>query len=327
MQHKSEVAICTHGSIQIGLGHLKRSCTIANLLTKHIRTNIFVAEGIECIESNKVDASINVFSDADQLKRDCLVVIDMDRSYGPLFLKNREWIKGFAALDWFDTTILPDKCWNLYDHTCKMMQSYREHGLGRNYSEGGKNAIIREDIKCLRKQSTSTPKKNMKPNIVITIGASDPYNRTISAVQDIKMYAQYISSLVIIVGPLTSKSVEKAIKGILLSEMKYELRKAPEDFCQILNASDVVLTNGGTTLLESMYLGKATVVYPQTNEEAAHARHHVQKGNCSFRQDLLKILKNQRLRVEMGTRAMTEVSGSGQDNIVKGILELAGSLT
>lgn len=97
----------------------------------------------------------------------------------------------------------------------------------------------------------------------------------------------------------------------------------PQNFDALLGRADLVLTNGGTTLLESMALGKPTIALPQTPAEAAHAAFHERAGACAPLGRLAEILSSASARESLSATARDTVDGLGVDRIVSEILESA----
>ena len=158
-------------------------------------------------------------------------------------------------------------------------------GLINNYFEGAKYAIIRDEIKKMRpKKIEAEVKSNL--DIVVTIGGADPNRRTIDAAKELLEMRSKIGAITFILGSLASNSIELELYS-MQTDIEYKILRAPDNFATHLKDADIILCNGGTTLLESMHIGKPIVVYPQSVAEQSHAEYHAENHACVMSQRLV----------------------------------------
>jgi len=221
------------------------------------------------------------------------------------------------ALDWFNPSRLPSITVNLLDHSDQMRAAYAADARLNDYREGPDYAIIRPGILALR---TAAPAAESVRSIVVTMGGADPSRRALEAVQKLHQMAAQHSRVTVIIGPLVPAAHEKDLR--LASPGNFLILRNPIDFDQHLANADVVLCSGGGTLLESLSLGRPTVVFPQNDAEETHARFHVEAGACVFADSLRQVLADHGLRNSLVEKARRQVDGRGVERIAEAALEL-----
>ncbi|MCF2524454.1 hypothetical protein [Bradyrhizobium sp. G127] len=159
-------------------------------------------------------------------------------------------------------------------------------------------AIIRKSVR------DATPSRGVYA--LVSIGGADVGNHGFTA-------ATTLSTLglktVLVRGPLSQDIGEAAAD--------FTIVESPPDFSGLLARSSWVVSNGGTTMVEAMSLGKAVYVIPQTSEEERFARPLGAAG-------LLLGVGSHGLRVptedeivSTGRRARKAVDTRGSERIVK----------
>lgn len=314
----TELKIYTHGSRSLGLGHVRRSLSLAKDISTDLVTTVSVVEGFELIsEEERVASSVLIKPGVVKPSKSDLVLIDMDKECGKQLYDQFVGSQQFMALDWFDTKRLPAICWNLYDHSQQMRKAFSSKIRGSLYFEGPQYAIIRDEIRRLRPRHPQKTPYN-RVNITVTIGGADPYKRTLDVADDLRKLGKHVNELTFIVGELTESRMEDELSK-LLRGTNYQIMRAPKKFAEYLANADLVVCNGGTTLLESMHLGKPTVVYPQTEAERSHAVHHAHNGACSLSEELEETVASEYLREKLACKAWETVDGKGSRRIAETI--------
>ena len=130
-----------------------------------------------------------------------------------------------------------------------------------------------------------------------------------------------IGTITFILGSLASKSIELELLS-MQSGNEYKIY-APDNFATHLKDADIILCNGGTTLLESMHIGKPIVVYPQSIAEQSHAQYHTENQACVMSQRLYDVIESKNLRGELAHNAWSSVDGQGSRRICSSIEGIA----
>ncbi len=245
-------------------------------------------------------------------------VIDLEPDSTRAQLQRRMPYKRTLCLDWYDTDFLPDITMNLIDHNEGMREAYANAGRSEGYFEGPQFAIIRPEFRALRPCSPETIPEIR--NVVVTFGGADPARRTLDAISDLRKYASENMRITIIIGPLVPVDYEMEIRRFAIKSSI--VLRAPKDFEVIISTADMVLCSGGSTLLESMFLGKVAVVYPQTFAEENHARLHSAAGACVMRESMPEVIQSAFFRNSIASRALQRVDGWGAERIADAVLGL-----
>ena len=156
-------------------------------------------------------------------------------------------------------------------------------------------------------------------HVVVTMGGADPAARSLDAVRLLNRHAGNGESVTVILGPLAPRALEAELRA---TNPRAAIVRNPTNFEELLSTADVLLTSGGTTLLEALCLGKPTVVFPQNAAESAHAKPLVDAGACVWAESLPQVLSDAGLRRTLAETALQKVDGRGVERIAAAALEL-----
>ncbi|WP_432407113.1 glycosyltransferase [Wukongibacter sp. M2B1] len=158
------------------------------------------------------------------------------------------------ALDFFDYADRHvDIIINLFNHKKENIENFK----GKIY-EGLKYCILRNDIINSKEKIILEP--NEKLNVLVTFGGEDPNSNTFEALSRIDY----------------SKTTAKVILGYLNKDRdkiidkysnKAEIIDPTPHIGKLISSSDLIICGGGTTLLESIYLGNPIITIPQNQQE------------------------------------------------------------
>ncbi len=314
------VTILTEGSATLGFGHIRRSLTLARLLTDRSSVRLWVVcdgpEESEPMREHFRGLEVGAGPEPDFESR--VEILDLEPEAMRRHLMRPAASAKRLCLDWFDPALLPDMTMNLIDHSGQMRTAYSNSRRAESYVEGPQCAIIRPGLRALRPETPAfIPEVR---NVVITAGGADPARRTLDALSDLRNHASESVKTTVIIGPLVPAGYEAEIRGAAQPSMT--LLRAPEDYDAILSRADVVLCSGGGTLLESMCLGKVAVVYPQTPAEENHARFHAAAGACVMRESMPEVMRDATLRNSLVAKAHRQVDGRGAERIAEAAMWL-----
>jgi len=209
-----------------------------------------------------------------------------------------------------------DKTLNLYNHGNPNVASFK-------VDEGIQFAILRENIIKKTRRFISKAPQTLN-NVLITFGSADPRNNTCKVLNSIP--DSKFEMIQVILGPLFS--AEKECKEILkkYSNTKIIISKNVSDIEDFMLASDIIVCGGGTTLLESIYLGKVSLVLAQTKAELDFAFSLERKNLCriiSREENILKIfnLITPPVRKEIEESCLKTNIGQGKEIIFEKMTE------
>lgn len=312
------------GSAKYGLGHVKRTNTLYNGLKNFFRCAQYVL--FEREEELKIDiAGTNgvLLSDIETIDFECgeCVIVDLpEEMYTDIFLK---WFKKlpisvltvgldvpFYLLKDFDMVI------SLWDRR----KPFIFDGLSHIYI-GLSSAIIRDDLCVYRKSADDI--HGQVSRVVVSIGSADIKQVTpqiISLVSDCTSF-----QFDVIKGPLAQWDI-KDFENHKLHHITFH--SSPSSFAILLASADCILCNGGSTLMESCFIGTPAIVLPQTSAEMHFSTIFEKAGACILAsnpyqaKELLVNLAADPKRVKaMAIAGLHLIDGKGIERIRKAIIK------
>jgi spore coat polysaccharide biosynthesis predicted glycosyltransferase SpsG len=178
------------------------------------------------------------------LKREATLLLDLsvlDAEPSKDFLKQFTEVVGF---DW-SGEFVPDRNFVVLSHPDKTYQASQDVSIGLQ------NLIIRQEISILRESLAATKQEHL----LISLGYSSgekAYLNALSLAKDLPEMPVIIAS---------GRELDIFSSG--------DLRMVIDspDFIQFLSSAKAVISNGGTTYIESLLLGKSVLPIPQTDDE------------------------------------------------------------
>jgi spore coat polysaccharide biosynthesis predicted glycosyltransferase SpsG len=313
------ITIITEGSLALGTGHLRRSATLARSLARATQVRIWILdEHAPTPDLERWFDGLPLEAGAEpRLERGDVAILDLEQpSHTAMWSRCASAGVTTLALDYCDPTQLPDLTINLIDHSGAMRAAYATAGRPADYREGPEYALIRPTI--LERRSPVPADVSVK-HVVVTMGGADPAAQSLEAVKSLNWQSGGFDTVTVIFGPLAPRDLEAAVRA---ASPDAAIIRNPANFAELLSTADLVLTSGGGTLLESLYLGKPTVVFPQNTAESAHAERYVQAGACVWAGSLPQVIAEAGLRRSLAETAAQMVDGRGVERIAVAALEL-----
>ena len=318
------VQILTTGSAALGMGHLRRSETLARrLATRHVvKVGLLTgsaspgpAAGAELFRGLSCETGVwPCDRGAD------VVVLDLPVANQPAAMaKLHEVGARVCALDYFVTELLPETAINLMDVDGQMAAAFARARRLADFREGPSYALIRPAL-LDRRPAFVAGWERRPQRIVITMGGADPSRQTLAAVQALCPLVHGDATVDVVLGALAPADLEKEVR---IAADGWRVHRAPANFDELLAASDLVLCSGGGTLLEALCLGKPAVVFPQNHAESRHAQRYLDAGACLPRARLAEAMRQPRIASTIAARGWTMVDGRGLSRVADCISEMA----
>lgn len=223
------------------------------------------------------------------------------------FYRNR--VLKIIALDYFNYENNEiDIIINLFSHNYENKKSF----LNRIY-EGEKYAIV-DDICHERIKNNCSGKSEDKISVLITFGGEDPESNTMIILDRIMVYNNLIVK--VIVGPKNKDRNE--ILNTWGEHSSIKIYDFVENFSEMIFSSDFVICGGGTTLLETICMGKPAIAIGQNQREIDFINNIKTKIKI-FRidevEDLFVVLKNVK-KLELLCKSYCDlIDGYGKERI------------
>lgn len=261
------VLFTVSGDARLGLGHVRRSRTVADLLPDALTPRFHAAQAAARRSLKAAGArlvsSLNVLSSAP-----AVVVFDRPREQSSeLDAIRARWPRvPILAMDYFRRSgPTPDAVVNLYDHS----------GLrpSRGWLTGTSYAIIRPAFRRLRRRTAPRGVRR----ILLAFGSSDPKAHTLRVLKLLDRRATRRLTIDILTGALFPwrRRLEAAVAS---SRHDCRVHPARPEPAPLMARADLAFSGGGTTSLELCCLGVPTVVVPQTPEERRFAAFRARSG-------------------------------------------------
>ena len=228
------IQIFCDGNKQTGYGHIRRSSALAAYLCNQNMPAVLsgLSEVSEALlpKKNFSDAKVKV------------AVFDSMSGIDDLLLSFQKKKIKTVTLDWFGN-IVSDINIVVFPHQVVK-------ALSKSYI-GFENIIIRDQILSLPRM----PLTGSSQKVVVSLGGGDLLGQSFKSAETLIAQGFHVT---LIKGPLAKIHENKFNFPVLVD---------PPNFPEILNSCDWAVTNGGGCLFEALYLGKPTVVLPQTDME------------------------------------------------------------
>lgn len=216
--------------LKFGRGHLSRQIQIQRE---------FGELGFEYpIHFNKVEMDLSLLNQNTTLVLD---LSNLDEEPTPEFLQQFDEVIGFDA----SGTYIPD--WNFV----VLAHPKRDYRASKYFSAGLHNMIVRSDLSALRSKKEQVE----RDFLLISLGYSastNAYQQALALTKDLLNIPKILAS-----GSELEIEPSEDLEVIVDSP----------NFIHLLATSKAVITNGGTTYVESLLLGKSVMSIPQTKDE------------------------------------------------------------
>ena len=213
-----------------------------------------------------------------------------------------------------------DHVFNLFNHGDFSAAGDNKH---TKFDSGFHFAIIREEFFPYRLDGVLISEQI--ESLLITFGGSDPSGNTIAALKALS--ALQGGRITVVKGPLFQHE-QQLSELAQQSGLDIEVMGSVKDIGRLMTEASVVICGGGTTMLESLFLGRPTIVMPQTPSELVFASQAASRNACLVvnPQDggdlvaALTAIESKKDRNRVSRNAMALVDGEGVDLIIGDII-------
>jgi spore coat polysaccharide biosynthesis predicted glycosyltransferase SpsG len=237
------VELICDGSPAVGFGHVRRMLTLAEELR---------AMGIRVVIS-ALSANVRAFLPVQTLVQGLakVIVFDVPGDIDELIRRARNARQTIFALDWFGAEE-PDIAIVIHAHRA---------------ARARRGIFVGWDYQMIRTEITAQPRGIQGEGVIVILGGGDLLGQGQITAQQLSKQGLAVT---LVQGPLSAN---------FESSMQYKVVVNPPDLARRLAECEWMVTNGGSCMFEAMYLGKATVVLPQTEAETVLARVAMERGS------------------------------------------------
>lgn len=199
---------------------------------------------------------------------------------------------------------------------------------------GAQYAVIRPEVSGLRRRRTTRP--HAATRLVVTLGGADPCNMTQAVLRALLPIAHHWARISIVIGPAFSSTARRTIRRLASqSRTNIEVLENPPHLPELIAASDLTITGGGTTKYELACLGIPMIVLPhdrphQVMSGALVARVRADMLAVSsatqpgrLRARVMQAQKNRNWRHQTSVRGRREVDGQGIRRLTARLVQTA----
>lgn len=311
------------GGGELGLGHVRRSMELQEKASRHGLDVLFHCNDHPTVRS--LLASIpHQCDDLSKLLADLKpqVVLWDQRDTGPDELELiRDCGVSAVALDFFqhsDSTF--KRVLNLYHHNREELDCATNP---ERLHEGHDVAIIRSQF---HGQAPRFRVGESAETVLVSFGGGDPAGHTSRAIRALLEAGYGDCALIVVLGQDAEFDEEQ------LGTWRGDIRvlRAVDNMPELMLQADFACIGGGTTLLESCFLGLPSLVFPQTQRERDHAQSIAASGAAlcaspQYEDASVKLLslRDVALRGVMSKAGQSLVDGGGADRILRELVALA----
>lgn len=226
------------------------------------------------------------------------------------------------ALDYLQPDLLPDEVVTLRDLSGQMQEAFAQAKRPQAYHEGVDYAMMRPSI-LQQRAGAPLPGQNGVLDVVVTLGGADPKGLTLEAMDLLRPWRNRLDQVKIVLGPGVGHELEAQVRHEA-AQLAFNTLKAPANFDELLSHTDLVLCNGGGTVLEALFLGRLVAVLSQTDAEASFSAPFCQQQACVWASEIGQIIETtEQERLEFARRAASIVDGKGLTRLTAVISSLA----
>jgi spore coat polysaccharide biosynthesis predicted glycosyltransferase SpsG len=282
--NKNKILILCDGSAKYGYGHIKRSrALLESLIKRNFNVQLKVISKIK---------ELNTYLVLNRVFKEGTVIFDLPYNVDNLISMFIE--AGFLtiALDYFGN-ISPHVNIAVFEH--KTIKAVYQSYVGFEY------VIIRSEIVNIKNKNIN---QNFEDYVLVVIGGSDINNEGINTA---KLVAKAGFNVKLVSGPYSN------YKNNL---RYYTLYKEPVNLPELFCNASWVISNGGGSLFESLFLKKEVFVLPQTKLEENISKYFLEKKmvlGVGF-SNLEYFLKTKKITKVSKTKNI--IDGLGLDRIV-----------
>jgi len=147
----------------------------------------------------------------------------------------------------------------------------------------------------------------------------------LEAMDLLRPWRNRLDQVTVVLGPGVGHELTQKVRAAA-SGLQFAVVTNPPNFDALMGAADLVLCNGGGTMLEALCLGRLVAVLPQTDAETNFAAAFIRQDACVWARETGKILETtEQERLEFARRAASIVDGQGLDRLTHLITQLASS--
>ncbi|HAL70847.1 MAG TPA: hypothetical protein DCP71_03650 [Verrucomicrobiales bacterium] len=226
------------------------------------------------------------------------------------------------ALDYLQPDLLPDEVVTLRDLSGLMQEVFEEAKRPQAYHEGVDYAMMRPSI--LQQRATAPlPGQNGVLDVLVTLGGADPKGLTLEAIDLLRPWRNRLDQVMIVLGPGVGNELETQVRH-QAAQLAFNTVKDPNNFDELLSRTDLILCNGGGTVLEALFLGRLVAVLPQTDAEFSFSAPFCQQQASVWAREIGQIIETtEQERLEFAHRAASIVDGKGLTRLTAVISSLA----
>ena len=285
-----KVEIVTQGSSTTGIGHIRRSLTLVQYFDiSGVNARIRPADLATLkVLTSWLDFSSKMLVDAVNGSSQ-LTLVDVPKG-GEYWIKMARCANcPVIALDYFGDEI-PDLTISCFEHFHPIPKGMRISGL--------EYVVIRNEIQQIKSTVPSH-------GILVLFGGADT---KCLGPQIAKRLSEYFDQKVtLVLGPL-APSVD--------STDSFEIIRTPFDLPQRMAACEWAVSNGGTSMLELMYLGKPVFVVPQTDAELRFSELIKKRAGILGAGDIYPEMINIERLSTVASRARELIDGRGSERLL-----------
>ncbi len=347
MRNMKKVAIRVDGGLDIGMGHVMRTLSLAKAFRKQGYKVYFLSkkkEGIKQIQEDNFDVVIlkNNYN-VNNLKNESkeivnivqelfidILIIDLYNVTEEYFLIIKPHVKRLVYIDDLNKFVYPVDILINSNITAEYM-NYNKYSKEETILLGPKYNLLREEF-------INLPKKEIKPKvkeIMVTTGGTDPFNMT-SRILSWLLNDKKLKLLTyhVIVGKGFQNKEE--LKIISKSNPDVILYENIQKISEIMLKSDIAISAGGGTLYELLACGTPTLAFVMAENQKYTVERLEELGYIKSLGDyrnlthdiLIKSIKllceDTKIRISYSNKQLNCINGV--DKIVKVLTEKSNSI-
>ena len=339
---RRKVAVRVDGEPNIGMGHIQRCLALGSQLNKNGAEILLISKKDEAIKKKikQEGFEVMVLKDNIDLKEDLKDTINAIKTYKAdvvitdlyaideyYLAEIKKTVPLLVSIDDLAKISFPS---NIVINQNTYAKELNYHSLTGNtkFLLGPEYALLREEFSNPGKRKVNKKVKN----ILITLGGTDSFNLTPKILKILDRISQDFK-ITAVIGPFFKNivEIEKTTKEI---NKKVELIYDSHKMSEIMLASDLAITGGGTALYELAATGTPALAFCLADNQLKNMKG---MGKCGtvvnlgwgtkieqdgVRREVVKLINNRALREAMSKNGQELVDGNGASRVSKFIYQI-----
>jgi len=327
-----KIAFITDGGLEMGMGHVYRSITLAEELRHLAGTDVyFITYGDELVVKKLEDSGFSVF----KLENDMSVILHLKNTQPDIVIIDRLDLDEIFVKDireGFDGKIVifgnlssanqyADMVINSVIGSDFKNRRFRDEETGTLYFYGPKYLVLRKEFYEFKKKKRAKSIENIR-RVLLIFGGSDASNLTSRALDSL-LKLNYIEEVDVLLGPhfIYEKEVNSVLEKHLGKRGCVHIFKDVKNVAEMMDKADLVVTSPGLSIFEAFCVGTPVIAIRESQLHDTAFGDFINTFDSSVVDHLEELIFDNE-SLEVNTKYIEELEvGDGKNELIEEIVQ------